>query len=86
MKLNSEFETTCPCCQATLVIDLNLRGITGATVLAITRADEGSLVPTATEKLRPGDVLALAGTREAVEAARRLLLRPRELESVAQGA
>src|SRR3970040_1607008 len=27
MKLNSEFETTCPCCQATLVIDLNLRRI-----------------------------------------------------------
>ena len=27
MKLNSEFETTCPCCRATLVIDLNLRRI-----------------------------------------------------------
>ena len=27
MKLNSEFETTCPCCQATLVIDVNLRRI-----------------------------------------------------------
>jgi hypothetical protein len=27
MKLNSEFETTCPCCHATLVIDLNLRRI-----------------------------------------------------------
>jgi hypothetical protein len=27
MKLASEFETTCPCCQATLVIDTNLRRI-----------------------------------------------------------
>ena len=29
MKLNSEFETTCPCCKATLVIDTNLRRIVG---------------------------------------------------------
>jgi hypothetical protein len=27
MKLNSEFETTCPCCKAALVIDTNLRRI-----------------------------------------------------------
>ena len=27
MKLASEFETVCPCCQATLVIDTNLRRI-----------------------------------------------------------
>ena len=27
MKLKSEFETLCPCCQATLVIDANLRRI-----------------------------------------------------------
>jgi hypothetical protein len=27
MKLKSEFETTCPCCQSTLVIDVNLRRI-----------------------------------------------------------
>ena len=27
MRLNSEFETTCPCCHATLVIDVNLRRI-----------------------------------------------------------
>jgi hypothetical protein len=27
MRLNSEFETTCPCCRATLVIDLNLKRI-----------------------------------------------------------
>jgi hypothetical protein len=27
MKLASEFETACPCCQATLVIDTNLRRV-----------------------------------------------------------
>ena len=27
MKLQSEFETTCPCCQSTLVIDANLKRI-----------------------------------------------------------
>ena len=27
MALKSEFETTCPCCRATLVIDTNLRRI-----------------------------------------------------------
>jgi hypothetical protein len=27
MALKSEFETACPCCQATLVVDLNLRRV-----------------------------------------------------------
>jgi hypothetical protein len=27
MKLQSEFEATCPCCQSTLVIDVNLKRI-----------------------------------------------------------
>jgi CPA2 family monovalent cation:H+ antiporter-2 len=52
---------------------LNLRGTTGATVLAISRGADGVLVPTGHEELRAEDVLALAGTHEAVEAARRLL-------------
>ena len=52
---------------------LNLRGTTGATVLAIARAGEEVLVPTGHELLRVDDVLALAGTGEAVEAARALL-------------
>ena len=53
---------------------VNLRGRTGATVLAITRADGGVLVPTAGERLRVGDVLAVAGTHEAIEAAKAALL------------
>ncbi|MGH7612615.1 MAG: cation:proton antiporter regulatory subunit, partial [Gemmatimonadales bacterium] len=53
--------------------DLNLRGLTGATVLAITRDAGGVIIPTAEETLRTGDVLALAGSHEAIEAARKLL-------------
>jgi monovalent cation:H+ antiporter-2, CPA2 family len=53
--------------------DLNLRGLTGATVLAIRRGDKGVLVPTAQEVLRADDVLALAGTHEAIDAAKALL-------------
>ena len=56
--------------------ELNLRGLTGATVLAITRGAGGVVVPAADEVLRAGDVLALAGTHEAIAAAGELL-RPR---------
>jgi CPA2 family monovalent cation:H+ antiporter-2 len=53
--------------------DLNLRGQTGATVLAITRGDGGVIIPTAHELLHAGDVLALAGTHDALEQASQLL-------------
>lgn len=52
---------------------LNLRGLTGATVLAIRRADAGVLTPEGREVLVAGDVLVLAGSHEALEAARELL-------------
>jgi CPA2 family monovalent cation:H+ antiporter-2 len=52
---------------------LGVRGKTGAAVLAIFREGESVMLPTAGEALRPGDVLALAGTHEAVESARALL-------------
>jgi CPA2 family monovalent cation:H+ antiporter-2 len=64
--------TSSPAVGKTLA-EIDLRGLTGATVLAITRGGEGVTVPTAREVLRPGDVLALAGTREAIDAARLLL-------------
>jgi CPA2 family monovalent cation:H+ antiporter-2 len=54
---------------------LHLRGVTGASVLAIARGEEGVIVPTADETLRAGDVLALAGTRDAITAATELLRR-----------
>jgi CPA2 family monovalent cation:H+ antiporter-2 len=53
--------------------ELNLRGLTGATVLAIGRGEEGLLVPTPREILRAGDVLALAGSHDAIDAATELL-------------
>ncbi|MCK8500726.1 cation:proton antiporter [Myxococcus fulvus] len=53
---------------------VNLRGLTGATVLAIQRGEQSLSVPTAQEVLRVGDVLALTGTCEAVDAAKALLL------------
>ncbi|HVJ22215.1 MAG TPA: cation:proton antiporter, partial [Polyangiaceae bacterium] len=49
--------------------ELNLRGLTGASVLAIARGEDGVIVPVASEILRAGDLLALAGTRDAVAAA-----------------
>ena len=52
---------------------LNLRGLTGATVLAITRQGEPVMIPTGHEVLRDGDVLAIAGSHEAIAAAVELL-------------
>lgn len=53
--------------------ELNLRGLTGATVLAIRRNEDSVLVPSGHERLQVGDVLAVAGTRESVEIANQLL-------------
>ncbi len=53
--------------------ELNLRGATGATVLAILRGGDRILVPTGQEQLHEGDVLALAGTHESIGAARGLI-------------
>jgi len=53
--------------------ELNLRALTGASVLAITRETGNVVAPAAGEILRAGDVLALTGTQEAIAAARGLL-------------
>jgi CPA2 family monovalent cation:H+ antiporter-2 len=53
--------------------DLELRAATGATVLAIVRDGHGSAVPDAHDPLRPGDVLAIAGTDDSIAAASELL-------------
>jgi CPA2 family monovalent cation:H+ antiporter-2 len=42
-------------------------------VLAIRRGEQGVLVPTAQETLKPGDILALAGTHEAIDNAKAVL-------------
>ncbi len=54
--------------------DLQLRSLTGAVVLAITRGDERVMLPVGAERLKAGDVIALAGTSVAIEAARSVLL------------
>jgi CPA2 family monovalent cation:H+ antiporter-2 len=53
--------------------ELNLRGATGATVLVIRRGPQALVVPAAAERLQAGDVVALAGTKDSVEAAKALL-------------
>ena len=53
--------------------ELNVRARTGAAVLAITRGDARILVPRGHDAIAAGDVLALAGTADAVAAAIRLL-------------
>jgi CPA2 family monovalent cation:H+ antiporter-2 len=53
--------------------DINLRGITGATVLAILREQEQVLMPSGPQVLREGDLLAVVGSRDAVENARALV-------------
>jgi len=52
---------------------LNVRGLTGASVLAIVRGEENVIMPSAGEQLLVGDILALVGTREAIGAATVLL-------------
>ncbi len=53
--------------------EVDLRGLTGATVIAIDRQPADVVYPTAEELLRAGDTLVVTGTVAAVEAARLLL-------------
>ena len=53
--------------------ELNLRGRSGATILAISRNHESIVVPQADERLEAGDVVALAGSHDAIESAKDLL-------------
>jgi CPA2 family monovalent cation:H+ antiporter-2 len=68
-----KLEPTCAAVGKTLA-QLNLRGLTGATVVAITRGTKG-IVPSSTERLQAGDVLALAGSHDVVDTAVALLRR-----------
>jgi CPA2 family monovalent cation:H+ antiporter-2 len=51
----------------------NLRGLTGATVLAIQRGEHSIAVPSAADTIEANDVLALAGSSDAIGAATALL-------------
>jgi monovalent cation:H+ antiporter-2, CPA2 family len=52
---------------------INLRGETGATVIAIHRPGIGVVYPTGDELLQTDEILVLTGTRDSVSAARRIL-------------
>ena len=56
--------------------ELNLRGLTGATVVAVSRGDRPLIYPSGRVQLEAGDVLALSGTREAIAAATERLTAP----------
>jgi CPA2 family monovalent cation:H+ antiporter-2 len=60
--------------------DANLRGRTGATVVALLRGDRKVVFPEASEKLAAGDLVALTGSHDAIDAAARIL-RPSAAES-----
>ena len=71
--------------------ELNIRGKTGATILAITRRGETGakvVVPSGRETLRLGDILALAGTQDSVDQAVQMLTisrrKPRSAERRAE--
>ncbi|HEY0928443.1 MAG TPA: cation:proton antiporter [Gemmatimonas sp.] len=53
--------------------ELQLRSLTGAVVLAITRGEEQVMLPVGSERLLVGDIVALAGSSEAIDAARLML-------------
>jgi CPA2 family monovalent cation:H+ antiporter-2 len=53
--------------------ELNVGSLSGATILVIMRGGENAMIPTGKDTLQAGDVLALAGTPDAVETARKIL-------------
>jgi CPA2 family monovalent cation:H+ antiporter-2 len=55
---------------------INLRGLTGATVIAIDRDAADVIYPTGDETLRVGDALIVTGTTDAVQAAQELVAPP----------
>jgi CPA2 family monovalent cation:H+ antiporter-2 len=61
--------------------ELDLHTNSGAVVVAIERGDSEVVVPTGEEVLRAGDILELAGSSDAVAAARRMIERPRSSDS-----
>lgn len=56
--------------------EVNLRGLTGATVLAILRGGQGVSVPSGKDVIRAEDVLMLTGSQEAIAAALALINEP----------
>ncbi len=61
-------------CVGKTLAELDVGSLTGAAILVILRDDGEALIPTGKDILRVGDLLALAGSPEAIEAARKLLV------------
>jgi CPA2 family monovalent cation:H+ antiporter-2 len=55
------------------IAELNVGSMTGATILVVMRDEGKAVIPTGKDILQAGDVLALAGTPDAVDAARKIL-------------
>src|SRR5688572_1714085 len=53
--------------------ELDMRGSTGATVLALLRGDERHVSPRGDTRLQKGDVIAVAGTHDAVDGVRSMV-------------
>jgi monovalent cation:H+ antiporter-2, CPA2 family len=63
-------------CDGRTLGQIDLRGLSGATVMAITKDAEGarrSIVPAATERLDAGDLVAVAGSPDALVLAREMI-------------
>jgi CPA2 family monovalent cation:H+ antiporter-2 len=60
--------------------EIDLRALSGASVMAIQRGEQRIVMPTGSETIRVGDLLALAGSEEDVDAAIALLDKPLEQE------
>ena len=56
--------------------ELDMRGSTGATVLALLRGDERHVSPRGDTRLQKGDVIAVAGTHDAVDGVRAMVASP----------
>jgi CPA2 family monovalent cation:H+ antiporter-2 len=56
--------------------ELNLRGRTGATVVALARGDARIVFPEATTRFFAGDLVALTGSQDAIRAAKLILEEP----------
>ena len=54
--------------------ELDMRGVTGATVLALIRGDEHVISPRGNTRLNPGDVIAVAGTHDSVAGVRLMVV------------
>jgi len=53
--------------------ELDMRGATGATILALLRGEEHHVSPRGDTRLQQGDVIAVAGTHEAVDGVRAMV-------------